>query len=107
MGSNGKLAQIGPIYQKDILLENPLAMAASLAYLTEIAKPNIHKHLAELTTRLVKNLQKQKQVGIPFIVNHVSKMLYLFFTKSKQVKYYIKVFLYHLLPLKPASYPLS
>ncbi|MGP1947090.1 MAG: hypothetical protein ACTS85_01595 [Arsenophonus sp. NC-PG7-MAG3] len=40
MGNNEKLAQIGPIYQADTLSENPLAMAASLAYLTEITKPN-------------------------------------------------------------------
>lgn len=78
-----KLAPIGPIYQAGTLSGNPLAMAAGLACLTEVAKPNTHKRLTELTTKLANGLQeKAQQAGIPFIVNHVGGMFGLFFYPS-------------------------
>ncbi|WGL94832.1 glutamate-1-semialdehyde 2,1-aminomutase [Arsenophonus nasoniae] len=84
-----KLAPIGPIYQAGTLSGNPLAMAAGLACLTEVAKPNTHKRLTELTTKLANGLQeKAQQAGIPFIVNHVGGMFGLFFTQATQVNCY-------------------
>ncbi|WGL98910.1 glutamate-1-semialdehyde 2,1-aminomutase [Arsenophonus sp. aPb] len=84
-----KLAPIGPIYQAGTLSGNPLAMAAGLACLTEVAKPNTHKRLTELTTQLANGLQeKAQQAGIPFIVNHVGGMFGLFFTQAPQVNSY-------------------
>lgn len=84
-----KLAPTGPIYQAGTLSGNPLAMAAGLACLTEVAKPNTHKRLTELTTQLANGLQeKAQQAGIPFIVNHVGGMFGLFFTAAPQVNCY-------------------
>ncbi|WGO83019.1 glutamate-1-semialdehyde 2,1-aminomutase [Arsenophonus apicola] len=84
-----KLAPIGPIYQAGTLSGNPLAMAAGLACLTEVAKPNTHKRLTELTTQLANGLQeKAQQAGIPLIVNHVGGMFGLFFTTASQVNCY-------------------
>lgn len=84
-----KLAPIGPIYQAGTLSGNPLAMAAGLACLTEVAKPNTHKRLAELTKKLVTGLQeKAQQAAIPLVVNHVGGMFGLFFTAAPQVNCY-------------------
>lgn len=84
-----KLAPIGPIYQAGTLSGNPLAMAAGLACLTEVAKPHTHKRLTELTTQLANGLQEKAQhAGIPFIVNHVGGMFGLFFTQASQVNSY-------------------
>lgn len=84
-----KLAPIGPIYQAGTLSGNPLAMAAGLACLTEVAKPNTHKRLTELTTQLANGLQeKAQQAGIPLIINHVGGMFGLFFTTAPQVNCY-------------------
>ncbi|WP_063653942.1 glutamate-1-semialdehyde 2,1-aminomutase [Candidatus Arsenophonus triatominarum] len=84
-----KLAPIGPIYQAGTLSGNPLAMAAGLACLTEVAKPNTHKRLAELTKKLVTGLQeKAQQTAIPLVVNHVGGMFGLFFTAAPQVNFY-------------------
>jgi len=55
-----KLAPIGPIYQAGTLSGNPLAMAAGLACLTEVAKPNTHKRLAELTKNLLQAYKKKR-----------------------------------------------
>ncbi|SPP32426.1 Glutamate-1-semialdehyde 2,1-aminomutase [Arsenophonus endosymbiont of Aleurodicus floccissimus] len=90
-----KLAPIGPIYQAGTLSGNPLAMAAGLACLTEVAKPNTHKRLAELTKKLVIGLQeKAQQAAIPLVVNHVSGMFGLFFTAAPQVNCYQDVMQY-------------
>ena len=84
-----KLAPIGPIYQAGTLSGNPLAIAAGLACLTEVAKPNTHKHLTELTTQLANGLQeKAQQAGIPFIINHVGGMFGIFFTAAQKVNCY-------------------
>ncbi|MFS1539155.1 MAG: glutamate-1-semialdehyde 2,1-aminomutase [Candidatus Phlomobacter fragariae] len=83
------LAPIGPIYQAGTLSGNPLAMAAGLACLTEVAKPNTHKRLTELTTLLVDGLQEKAQkASIPLVVNHVGGMFGLFFTEAAQVNCY-------------------
>lgn len=84
-----KLAPIGPIYQAGTLSGNPLAMAAGLACLIEVAKPHTYKRLTELTIQLANGLQeKAQQAGIPFIVNHVGGMFGLFFTAALQVNSY-------------------
>ena len=51
-----KLAPTGPVYQAGTLSGNPIAMAAGLACLHEIAQPGVHQRLTELTDMLADGL---------------------------------------------------
>ncbi|WMY95027.1 MAG: glutamate-1-semialdehyde 2,1-aminomutase [Arsenophonus sp.] len=83
------LAPIGEIYQGGTSSGNPLAMAAGLTCLKEIAKKNTHAKLEKLTKKLVKGLQKKaEKAKIPFVINHINGMFGVFFTNSKKVKCY-------------------
>lgn len=84
-----KLAPTGPVYQAGTLSGNPIAMAAGLACLHEIAQPGVHQHLTELTDMLADGLcEKAREAGIPFVVNHVGGMFGLFFTDAPAVTCY-------------------
>lgn len=84
-----KLAPTGPVYQAGTLSGNPIAMAAGLACLHEIAQPGVHQRLTELTDMLADGLcEKAREAGIPFVVNHVGGMLGLFFTDAPAVTCY-------------------
>ena len=81
-----KLAPIGPVYQAGTLSGNPVAMAAGLACLNEVAQPGVHSRLTELTDKLAFGLEKAaKEEGIPLVVNHVGGMFGIFFTDSASV----------------------
>lgn len=84
-----KLAPTGPVYQAGTLSGNPIAMAAGLACLHEIAQPGVHQRLTELTDMLADGLcEKAREAGIPFVVNHVGGMFGLFFTDAPAVTCY-------------------
>lgn len=84
-----KLAPTGPVYQAGTLSGNPIAMAAGLACLHEIAQPGVHQRLTELTDMLADGLcEKAREEGIPFVVNHVGGMFGLFFTDAPAVTCY-------------------
>ncbi|MGJ7073683.1 glutamate-1-semialdehyde 2,1-aminomutase [Morganella morganii] len=84
-----KLAPTGPVYQAGTLSGNPIAMAAGLACLHEIAQPGVHQRLTELTDMLADGLcGKAREAGIPFVVNHVGGMFGLFFTDAPAVTCY-------------------
>lgn len=84
-----KLAPIGPVYQAGTLSGNPVAMAAGLACLNEVAQPGVHARLAELTDKLARELEKvAEEEGIPLVVNHVGGMFGIFFTDAKRVTCY-------------------
>ncbi|HIH4848137.1 TPA: glutamate-1-semialdehyde 2,1-aminomutase [Morganella morganii] len=84
-----KLAPTGPVYQAGTLSGNPIAMAAGLACLHEIAQPGVHQRLTELTDMLADGLcEKAHEAGIPFVVNHVGGMFGLFFTDAPAVTCY-------------------
>ncbi|KPD03320.1 glutamate-1-semialdehyde 2,1-aminomutase [Moellerella wisconsensis] len=84
-----KLAPIGPVYQAGTLSGNPVAMAAGLACLNEVAQPGVHARLAELTDKLARGLEKvAEEEGIPLVVNHVGGMFGIFFTDAKRVTCY-------------------
>ncbi|HIB8947781.1 TPA: glutamate-1-semialdehyde 2,1-aminomutase [Morganella morganii] len=84
-----KLAPTGPVYQAGTLSGNPIAMAAGLACLHEIAQPGVHQRLTELTDMLADGLcEKAREAGIPFVVNHVGGMFGLFFTDAPEVTCY-------------------
>lgn len=84
-----KLAPTGPVYQAGTLSGNPIAMAAGLACLHEIAQPGVHQRLTKLTDMLADGLcEKAREAGIPFVVNHVGGMFGLFFTDAPAVTCY-------------------
>ncbi|TPG62157.1 glutamate-1-semialdehyde 2,1-aminomutase [Ewingella americana] len=83
------LAPTGPVYQAGTLSGNPIAMAAGIACLTQVAQPGVHQTLNELTTRLADGLMDAaRKENIPFVVNHVGGMFGLFFTEAETVTCY-------------------
>ncbi len=83
------LAPTGPVYQAGTLSGNPLAMAAGLACLTQVAQPGTHTTLTELTNRLAQGLLNAAQEeNIPLVINHVGGMFGIFFTEAASVTCY-------------------
>ncbi|MFU2314617.1 glutamate-1-semialdehyde 2,1-aminomutase [Rahnella sp. PCH160] len=83
------LAPTGPVYQAGTLSGNPIAMAAGIACLTQVAQPGVHQTLTERTTQLAEGLlEAAEKENIPFVVNHVGGMFGLFFTDAKTVTGY-------------------
>jgi glutamate-1-semialdehyde 2,1-aminomutase len=87
-----KIAPLGPVYQAGTLSGNPVAMAAGLATLEEIAQPGFFTALGERTEQLARGLvTRAKAFDIPLVANHVGGMFGLFFTEEQQVKDYYQV----------------
>ncbi|MCL9643229.1 glutamate-1-semialdehyde 2,1-aminomutase [Rahnella bonaserana] len=83
------LAPTGPVYQAGTLSGNPIAMAAGIACLTQVAQPGVHQTLTERTTQLAEGLlDAAQEENIPFVVNHVGGMFGLFFTEAETVTCY-------------------
>ncbi|MDC9598601.1 glutamate-1-semialdehyde 2,1-aminomutase [Xenorhabdus anantnagensis] len=84
-----KLAPTGPVYQAGTLSGNPIAMAAGLACLKEVAQVGVHQRLSELTDTLAASLKNAaSEAGIPLVVNHVGGMFGIFFTDAESVTCY-------------------
>lgn len=81
------LAPTGPVYQAGTLSGNPVAMAAGLAVLTEISKPNgFHDTVKANTSRLLAGIiDVAKNHGIAMTSNQVGSMFGLFFTDQESV----------------------
>jgi len=80
------LAPIGPVYQAGTLSGNPLAMAAGLAQLKELAKPSGFPRLDQLGAYFETGLRKLlAEKGIPHRINRVGSMFCLFFTDREIV----------------------
>lgn len=83
------IAPTGPVYQAGTLSGNPIAMAAGIACLTELAKAGNEALLAEKTKTLAEGLKSLAQKHqIPFVVNYVGGMFGLFFTDQGKVECY-------------------
>lgn len=83
------LAPTGPVYQAGTLSGNPIAMAAGLACLQQVAKPEVHQILTARTQQLALGLRRlAKQQAIPLVVNQVGGMFGLFFTQAAKVRCY-------------------
>lgn len=81
------LSPLGPVYQAGTLSGNPLAMAAGLALLNKIQRPDFHQQLADYVKRLCAGLtEAAKAAGIPFMTQAVGGMFGLFFTSATQIK---------------------
>lgn len=75
-----QLAPDGPVYQAGTLSGNPVAMAAGLAQLKELAKHNGYARLEQIGQRFetgVRSLLKEK--GLPYRLNRVGSMWCLYF----------------------------
>ncbi|EIC86439.1 glutamate-1-semialdehyde 2,1-aminomutase [Serratia sp. M24T3] len=83
------LAPTGPVYQAGTLSGNPIAMAAGIACLTQVAEPGVHQKLTDLTTQLAEGLKAAAAAeNIPFVVNHVGGMFGLFFSELPTITSY-------------------
>lgn len=84
-----QLAPLGPVYQAGTLSGNPVAMAAGLATLQEIAATDFYQPLEATTNELMRGLQQcAQQYKIPFITNAVGSMFGLFFSSTAPVSNY-------------------
>lgn len=80
------LAPLGPVYQAGTLSGNPLAMAAGLAQLKELAKPSGFPRLEELGAHFEQGLRALLSgKGVPHRIHRAGSMFCLFFTDREIV----------------------
>ena len=76
-----RLAPLGPVYQAGTLSGNPLAMAAGLAALDELAETNAYERLEQLGARLEAGLRDAaKSAGVPVQLQRIGSMFCAYFT---------------------------
>ncbi len=76
-----KVAPAGPVYQAGTLSGNPVAMAAGLATLEIVSRPDFFENLASRTKRLAEGLRTRAQAfNVPLQVNYAGGMFGLFFS---------------------------
>jgi glutamate-1-semialdehyde 2,1-aminomutase len=77
------IAPAGPVYQAGTLSGNPLAMAAGLATLDELARPGVWQRAADWADRAATLIQgRADRAGVPLVVQRVGTMLTPFFTAT-------------------------
>jgi glutamate-1-semialdehyde 2,1-aminomutase len=81
-----RLAPLGEVYQAGTLSGNPLAMAAGLATLTRLARPETYEDLERTSASLEAGLRRVS-AGHPVALNRVGSMLTLFFTPGPVTNY--------------------
>ncbi len=80
------IAPVGPVYQAGTLSGNPVAMAAGLAALTELADPDLYSNLTAKVDKLVDGMQQRADAaGIPLTTNRAGSMFGFFFTDASEV----------------------
>ncbi|WP_079436899.1 glutamate-1-semialdehyde 2,1-aminomutase [Zoogloea sp. LCSB751] len=83
-----KIAPLGGVYQAGTLSGSPVAVAAGLASLEQIAKPGFYEVLTARTERLVKGLNAAAaKHGVTFIADSVGGMFGLYFAKAVPQSY--------------------
>ena len=77
----GLVSPLGPVYQAGTLSGNPLAIAAGIACLKELARPGAYDALESRGAQLEQGLRDAaRQAEAPLTVNRVGSMLTAFFT---------------------------
>ena len=77
------VAPVGPVYQAGTLSGNPLAMAAGMAILDELAKPGVYEAIEAKTKKLVDGLrQAADQAGVKVSINYSASLFTIFFTET-------------------------
>lgn len=80
------VSPLGPVYQAGTLSGNPLAMAAGIATLNELAKSGFYAALEEKGDFLEKGIRGiANRCGVPLQVNRVGSMLACFFNSEPVV----------------------
>jgi len=75
------LAPVGPVYQAGTLSGNPVAMAAGIAALEELAASDAYKKLEALGTALEAGMKSAaKSAGVPVQLNRCGSMFCAYFT---------------------------
>ena len=83
-----KIAPLGGVYQAGTLSGSPVAVAAGLASLEQIAKPGFYEVLTARTERLVAGLNAAAaRHGVTFIADSVGGMFGLYFAKAVPKSY--------------------
>jgi glutamate-1-semialdehyde 2,1-aminomutase len=86
-GANRELMELiapaGPVYQAGTLSGNPLAMAAGLATLDELAQPGVWQRAADWAHQAATLIQAgAERIGVPVVVQRVGTMFTPFFTSA-------------------------
>jgi len=82
------VAPLGAVYQAGTLSGNPLAVAAGLATLAELRKPDVYRRLDALGCELERGLRSAAdQARVPLTVNRVGSMLTGFFCEGPVTDY--------------------
>ena len=83
------IAPTGPIYQAGTLSGNPIAMAAGLAALDQLAEPGLYDSIFASTQKLVEGFQTiANEFSIPLTTNSAGSMFGIFFTDVVKVVNY-------------------
>ena len=83
------IAPTGPIYQAGTLSGNPIAMAAGLAALDQLAEPGLYDSIFASTQKLVEGFQTiANEFSIPLTTNLAGSMFGIFFTDVEKVVNY-------------------
>lgn len=83
-----KIAPEGPIYQAGTLSGNPLAVAAGIACLKELAKPGTYERLEKTSAAIAGALEAEaRAAGAEITLNRVGSMFTVFFTPEPVFDY--------------------
>ena len=83
------IAPVGPVYQAGTLSGNPIAMAAGLAALNELALGNKHEQLSNATEKLAMGFKAAaERNGVSLSINYVGAMFGFFFTDEEKITSY-------------------
>ncbi|NIP37828.1 MAG: glutamate-1-semialdehyde 2,1-aminomutase [Candidatus Dadabacteria bacterium] len=82
------IAPEGPVYQAGTLSGNPLAMAAGIATLKELAGASVYNKLEKTTVNFVAEIREIiKKQGINATINQIGSMFTIFFNSGKVADY--------------------
>ncbi|MBF7073748.1 glutamate-1-semialdehyde 2,1-aminomutase [Glaciecola sp. MH2013] len=83
------IAPTGPVYQAGTLSGNPIAMAAGLCALRQLAAPGFYDSLVENTRMLAEGIRDAAHANnIPMTINIAGSMFGIFFTTDEKVTNY-------------------
>lgn len=82
------VAPVGPVYQAGTLSGNPVAMAAGIATLSELAKPGVYETVEAKTKTLAEGVQAAAdKAGVTVSINQSASLMTVFFTDQKVDSY--------------------
>ncbi len=78
-----RVAPLGPVYQAGTLSGNPLAMAAGIATLDQLAQPGFYERLEQNARQLEQGVEKVlAQQGHPARIDRIGSIFYLWFKQG-------------------------